>query len=70
MERMNWKDGWHIDGILEYYIENGVFIRGFKHCGKLNERPVSPYVESKNGGYDRVYNMKANKRNYRKIIWF
>ena len=69
MERMNWKDGWHIDGIIEYYIENGVFIRGIIHCGKLNVRHVSPYVESKNGGYDRVYNMKANKRNYGKIIW-
>ena len=65
MARMNWKDGWHIDGIIEYYIENGVFIRG-----KLNGQPVAPYVKSKKAGYDRVYNMKANKRNYGKVIWF
>ena len=65
MERMNWQDGWHTDGIIEYYIENGVYIRG-----KLNEKPVAPYVASKNGGYDRVYNMKANKKNYEKLYWF
>lgn len=63
MKRMNWKDGWHIDMFLKYYIENGVFIRG-----ELFESSVSPYVESKNGGYDRVYNMKANKRNYENFI--
>ena len=65
MERMNWKDGWHNYNSIEYYIENGVFVRG-----KIGELPVKPYVESKDGGYDRVYNLKANKRNFFKIYWF
>ena len=65
MARMNWKDGWHNDGRISYYIENGVFVRG-----KIDERPVRPYIESKDGGYDRAYNTKANKRNYFKIYWF
>ena len=65
MERMSWKDGWHTDGRISYYIENGVLIRG-----KIDERPANPYVKAKGCGYDRVYNMKANKRNYFKIYWF
>lgn len=66
MERMNWKDGWHSGEWYDYYIENGVFVCGLSYEGK----PVKPYIESKDGGYDRVYNMKANKRNYGKIYWF
>ena len=66
MERMNWKDGWNKAGNFSYYIENGIFVRGLSHEG----RPVKPFVKSKAGGYDRVYNMKANKRNYEKIYWF
>lgn len=65
MKRMNWRDGWHNDGYIDYYIENGVIVRGVTNDGK----PVKPFIESKEGGYDRVYNMKANKRNYEKIYW-
>ena len=64
MARMNWKDGWHNYNSIEYYIENGVFVRG-----KIGELPVRPYLESEDGYY-RVYNLKANKRNFFKIYWF
>lgn len=74
MARMNWKDGWHSATWFDYYIENGLFVRGLLHNGissiSNNGKTVYPYVESKDGGYDRVYDMKANKRNFSKIYWF
>ena len=62
--RMSWKDGWHEDGKLDYYIENGRLIRGV-----YNGLTVYPYVYSKYGGYDNASGIKANKRNYDRVIW-
>lgn len=68
MERMHWTDGWHIDGVRGYYIENGIFVRGLTNDGKA----VYPYIKKLQWrrDFERVYNMKANKRNYEKIYWF
>ena len=65
MERMNWKDGWHKAGNFSYYIENGIFVRGLTY----DSMPIYPYIEVRRGCFDRVYNMKVNKRNYEKLYW-
>ena len=62
--RMSWKDGWHEDGKLDYYIENGCLVRGV-----YNGKTVYPYVSSKVGGYDNMSGIKACKRNYERISW-
>ena len=63
-KRMSWKDGWHEDGKLDYYIENGCLVRGV-----YNGKTVYPYVSSKVGGHDNVSGIKACKRNFDRISW-
>lgn len=62
--RMSWSDGWHEDGKLDYYIEDGRLIRGVMY-GKT----VYPYVSCTPSGYNNVSGIKANKRNYNRVIW-
>lgn len=64
-ERMSWKDGWHTDGNLDYYIEDGRILRGI-YGGKT----VYPYLPCEDGGYDNASGIKANKRNYDRVSWF
>lgn len=64
-KRMDWSDGWHTSGVLEYRIEDGCFKNGVK-----NGKPVYPYLLCKTGGYDNVYGIKACKRNWERISWF
>ena len=68
MERMSWKDGWHKTDRFSFYIENGIFVRGLTNDGKT----IYPYIRKKPWlvDFERVYNMKANKRNSEKIYWF
>lgn len=64
-KRMSWSDGWHTDGALDYYIENGRIMRGI-YDGKI----VYPYLPCKEGGYDNASGIAANKRNYERVSWF
>lgn len=64
-KRMSWSDGWHTDGALDYYIENGRIMRGI-YDGKT----VYPYLPCKEGGYDNASGIAANKRNYERVSWF
>lgn len=63
-KRMSWAEGWHEDGKLDYYIENGCLISGVMHG-----RTVYPYVQCATGGYNNASGIKANKRNYDRVIW-
>ena len=64
-KRMSWLNGWHTDGNLDYYIENGRILRGV-YDGKT----VYPYLPCKEGGYDNASGIAANKRNYNRVCWF
>ena len=65
MARMSWTDGWHyVDRDFAYYVENGKIMRG-DYKGELR----APYKLNPHGGYDNAGGIKANKRNYDKLIW-
>lgn len=65
MERTRWTDGWHrVDNNFSYYVENGCLMYG-DFCGFS----LTPYKKNPKGGYDNKSGIKANKRNYEKLIW-
>lgn len=69
MKRFSWSDGWHtINSSLDIYIEDGVFVRGTYGHG-IDATPCYPYLPSREGGLDRAYGVKANKRNFERLTW-
>lgn len=66
MERISWTDGWHeVNSYFSYYVEGGKIMYG--KCRWRHE--LIPYIQDESGGLNNASGIKANKRNYDKLIW-
>lgn len=70
--KTRWTDGFHEDGNFRYLVEDGVFSKGYYIGEARKSGTVRPFVwNERTKTWDSRYLMlKANKKNYERIMWF